>query len=108
MLTLSHASLWPTRILAITADDKSGKINSSFLNSKISPRFAIQTRLILLDIYIRFPEEKSIRNRKKNNAMADTDEAAVHLPASQDSAPQIETDLSDETQDFRFLNNLAL
>lgn len=40
--------------------------------------------------------------------MADTDEAAAHLPASQDSAPQIETDLSDETQDFRFLNNLAL
>lgn len=41
--------------------------------------------------------------------MADTDEAAIHLPnSSNDSAPQIETDLSDETQDFRFLNNLAL
>lgn len=39
--------------------------------------------------------------------MADTDEAAIHLP-SQDSAPQIETDLSDETQDFRFLNQIAL
>ena len=45
----------------------------------------------------------------KQFTMADTDEAAIHLPnSSHDSAPQIETDLSDETQDFRFLNNLAL
>ncbi|KAL1985385.1 hypothetical protein VTN96DRAFT_7946 [Rasamsonia emersonii] len=40
--------------------------------------------------------------------MADVDEDAIHLPASHDSAGQIEHDLSDETQDFRFLNNLAL
>lgn len=40
--------------------------------------------------------------------MADTDEAAIHLPLSHGSAPQIETDLSDETQDFRFLNQIAL
>lgn len=38
--------------------------------------------------------------------MADTDEAAIHLPASHDSAPQVETDLSDETQDFRFLSHI--
>lgn len=39
--------------------------------------------------------------------MADADEDAIHLPASHDSA-QVENDLSDETQDFRFLNHLAL
>lgn len=39
--------------------------------------------------------------------MADTDEAAIHLP-SNDSAPHFETDLSDETQDFRMLNNISL
>lgn len=38
--------------------------------------------------------------------MADTDEAAIH--SSQNSSGQIETDLSDETQDFRILNNLSL
>lgn len=38
--------------------------------------------------------------------MADTDEAAIHLP-SNDSA-HIDTDLSDETQDFRMLNHLTL
>ncbi|KAH8425014.1 tRNA-splicing endonuclease subunit SEN54 family protein [Aspergillus melleus] len=38
--------------------------------------------------------------------MADTDEAAIHLP-SNDSAPHFETDLSDETQDFRMLNNIS-
>lgn len=37
--------------------------------------------------------------------MADTDEAAIH---SSDPAPQVEVDLSDETQDFRFLNNLSM
>ncbi|KAF9893276.1 tRNA-splicing endonuclease subunit sen54 [Aspergillus nanangensis] len=36
--------------------------------------------------------------------MADTDEAAIHLP--RDSAP-MDTDLSDETQDFRMLNNIS-
>lgn len=40
--------------------------------------------------------------------MADLDEDAIHLSASHDSTGQIEHDLSDETQDFRFLNNLAL
>ncbi|KAL1971349.1 hypothetical protein VTN77DRAFT_301 [Rasamsonia byssochlamydoides] len=40
--------------------------------------------------------------------MADADEDAIHLPASHDSGAQIEHDLSDETQDFRFLNNIAL
>ncbi|KAI9930516.1 tRNA-splicing endonuclease subunit sen54 [Aspergillus wentii] len=39
--------------------------------------------------------------------MADADEAAIHLPSSNDSEMQIETDLSDETQDFRFLNFLS-
>lgn len=39
--------------------------------------------------------------------MADADEDAIHLPSSHDSA-QVENDLSDETQDFRFLNHLAL
>lgn len=38
--------------------------------------------------------------------MADTDEAAIHLP-SHDSAAHIDTDLSDETQDFRMLNHLS-
>ncbi|KAE8316208.1 tRNA-splicing endonuclease subunit sen54 N-term-domain-containing protein [Aspergillus transmontanensis] len=38
--------------------------------------------------------------------MADTDEAAIHLP-SHDSAAHIDTDLSDETQDFRMLSNLS-
>ncbi|PLN83934.1 putative tRNA splicing endonuclease subunit [Aspergillus taichungensis] len=37
--------------------------------------------------------------------MADTDEAAIHMP-SNDSA-HIDTDLSDETQDFRMLNHLT-
>ncbi|KAF7594454.1 tRNA-splicing endonuclease subunit sen54 [Aspergillus hancockii] len=38
--------------------------------------------------------------------MADTDEAGIHLP-SHDSAAHIDTDLSDETQDFRMLSNLS-
>ncbi|KAE8356333.1 tRNA splicing endonuclease subunit [Aspergillus coremiiformis] len=38
--------------------------------------------------------------------MADTDEAAIHLP-SHDFATHIDTDLSDETQDFRMLSNLS-
>lgn len=37
--------------------------------------------------------------------MADTDEAVAH---SGDPAPQVEVDLSDETQDFRFLNTLSV
>ena len=40
--------------------------------------------------------------------MAEADEDAAHLPNSHESAGQIETDLSDETQDFRLLNNLSL
>lgn len=36
--------------------------------------------------------------------MADTDESAINTQ----NPSQIETDLSDETQDFRFLNNLTL
>jgi hypothetical protein len=40
----------------------------------------------------------------KASTMADTDESAIHSS----DATQIETDLSDETQDFRFLNNLSL
>lgn len=39
--------------------------------------------------------------------MADADEDAIRLPSCQNSV-HIETDLSDETQDFRFLNNLSL
>ncbi|PYI11506.1 tRNA splicing endonuclease subunit [Aspergillus sclerotiicarbonarius CBS 121057] len=38
--------------------------------------------------------------------MADTDEAAIHMP-SQDSGMHIDTDLSDETQDFRMLNSIS-
>lgn len=40
--------------------------------------------------------------------MADLDEDAIHHPPSSDSAPQAEIDLSDEMQDFRFLNSLSL
>ncbi|KAJ9319116.1 hypothetical protein DTO271D3_704 [Paecilomyces variotii] len=40
--------------------------------------------------------------------MADADEDAIHLPASHDSGAHIDHDLSDETQDFRFLNNLSI
>jgi hypothetical protein len=40
--------------------------------------------------------------------MADADEDAIHHPASRDSAAHIDHDLSDETQDFRFLNNLSM
>lgn len=36
--------------------------------------------------------------------MADTDETAIHSHES----TQVESDLSDETQDFRLLNNLSL
>lgn len=38
--------------------------------------------------------------------MADADEAAIRAPSTE--ASQIETDLSDETQDFRLLNHLNL
>lgn len=38
--------------------------------------------------------------------MADADEDAIRGPATE--ASQIETDLSDETQDFRLLNHLSL
>ncbi|PCH07166.1 tRNA-splicing endonuclease, subunit Sen54 [Penicillium occitanis (nom. inval.)] len=40
--------------------------------------------------------------------MADLDEDVIHHPPSGDSAPQAEIDLSDEMQDFRFLNSLSL
>lgn len=40
--------------------------------------------------------------------MADLDEDVIHHPPSNDSAPQAEIDLSDEMQDFRFLNSLSL
>jgi tRNA-splicing endonuclease subunit Sen54 len=42
--------------------------------------------------------------------MADADEDLIFHPSSSshDSAIQVENDLSDETQDFRFLNNLSL
>lgn len=40
--------------------------------------------------------------------MADLDEDVIHHPPSSDSAPQAEIDLSDEMQDFRFLNSLSL
>ncbi|KAL1853424.1 tRNA-splicing endonuclease subunit sen54 [Paecilomyces lecythidis] len=40
--------------------------------------------------------------------MADADEDAIHHPASHDSGGHIDHDLSDETQDFRFLNNLSI
>lgn len=38
--------------------------------------------------------------------MADADEEAIRATSTE--APQIETDLSDETQDFRLLNHLNL
>lgn len=38
--------------------------------------------------------------------MADADEEAIRGPSTE--ASQIETDLSDETQDFRLLNHLNL
>ena len=38
--------------------------------------------------------------------MADADEEAIRATTTE--APQIETDLSDETQDFRLLNHLNL
>jgi hypothetical protein len=42
--------------------------------------------------------------------MADADEDLIFHPSSSshDPAVQVENDLSDETQDFRFLNNLSL
>lgn len=44
--------------------------------------------------------------------MADADEDLIFHPSSSasshDPAIQVENDLSDETQDFRFLNNLSL
>jgi tRNA-splicing endonuclease subunit Sen54 len=39
--------------------------------------------------------------------MADMDEDVARLP-SNDASTHIETDLSDETQDFRMLNHLSL
>ena len=39
--------------------------------------------------------------------MADIDEAVIHMP-SQDASAHIDTDLSDETQDFRMLNRISL
>jgi tRNA-splicing endonuclease subunit Sen54 len=38
--------------------------------------------------------------------MADADEDVLQNPAS--ASAQVEVDLSDETQDFRFLNNLNM
>ncbi|CAK40549.1 uncharacterized protein An11g00750 [Aspergillus niger] len=38
--------------------------------------------------------------------MADIDEAVIHMP-SQDASAHIDTDLSDETQDFRMLNSIS-
>jgi tRNA-splicing endonuclease subunit Sen54 len=40
--------------------------------------------------------------------MADADEDAMHLSPSHDPGAQVEHDLSDETQDFRFLSTLSL
>jgi tRNA-splicing endonuclease subunit Sen54 len=40
--------------------------------------------------------------------MADADEDVVFHPTSTASAPQPEIDLSDEVQDFRFLNAISL
>ena len=42
--------------------------------------------------------------------MADADEDLIFHPSSSSHDPgiQVENDLSDETQDFRFLNNLSL
>lgn len=47
----------------------------------------------------------ALLDRVSKVKMADSDEAAIH---SNDPSAPIETDLSDETQDFRFLNNLTL
>lgn len=41
-----------------------------------------------------------------SRTMADADEEAIRATSTE--APQIETDLSDETQDFRLLNHLNL
>lgn len=40
--------------------------------------------------------------------MADADEDVIFHPTSTASAPQTEIDLSEEVQDFRFLNSLSL
>jgi tRNA-splicing endonuclease subunit Sen54 len=40
--------------------------------------------------------------------MADADEDTIHLPSTSEYAGAVAEDLSDETQDFRFLNSLSL
>ncbi|KAL1972960.1 hypothetical protein VTN31DRAFT_6502 [Thermomyces dupontii] len=40
--------------------------------------------------------------------MADADEDVIRIPGPNESVPQVEHDLSDEVQDFRFLNSLSL
>lgn len=43
--------------------------------------------------------------------MADVDEDAIDQPSastSQDAAGQVHEDISDETQDFRFINSFSL
>lgn len=40
--------------------------------------------------------------------MADVDEDEIPRPAPGGSASQADNDLSDEVQDFRFLNNLSM
>ncbi|KAH8696334.1 putative tRNA splicing endonuclease subunit [Talaromyces proteolyticus] len=40
--------------------------------------------------------------------MADVDEDVIHRPAPGDSAAQADIDLSEEVQDFRFLNSLSI
>ncbi|KMU89658.1 hypothetical protein CIHG_07465 [Coccidioides immitis H538.4] len=40
--------------------------------------------------------------------MADADEDGMLRPSSVDPSSSIDHDVSDETQDFRFLNNVSL
>lgn len=40
--------------------------------------------------------------------MADIDEEAIILPSTSQDTTHADHDLSDETQDFRFLNNLSM
>src|SRR6266487_2031914 len=50
-----------------------------------------------------------IRQAKVRAAMEDLDEDAIYPPSSsQDPSTNADQDISDETQDFRFLSNLSL
>lgn len=68
----------------------------ALLSISPDPRFSPRRTL---DSATDFPHSTS-------QTMADADEEAIRATSTE--APQIETDLSDETQDFRLLNHLNL